>query len=268
MLVLVVLAMLLGAICALVAWWVTRTSLVVMVEQTGTLCWRCGYDRGSGGIAVCPECGTPVEPAVMRGAGWVRLFDSLAKQGRVALALLVSGLLVWSGQQVFGRILPTVRFYEAFRETSVPPVAASAPWCWLYVPPGKNPSGLWDGAAACVPFEEDPTHGLVVAYWPTGPGNCRTGVRMRIQYAQMPQAVAVPAGVGPIAYPDEGSTRVYADLRAEQARAIVETGRVPPKLAESLRRRAAEVNWNVPPGGAVGLRAVPESAVEASEYLK
>lgn len=269
MLVVAAAALVYGVLAGWFGWWVSRAVLPHVVEQTGTLCWGCGYDRGPGPISVCPECARPAEPDRRAGPRWTAAFDRLAARARTVTTLLLIAFAAWSGWQIFTRILPVQRFYAAFRETSVPEPSSQSPWCWLYVPPGAMPSGVWDGAAACVPFADDPGRGVIVAYWPGGPRNAGGGgVRMRVQYAQMPQPVVLPAGVPPVAYPDEGSTRVYADLDARQARMVVAAGRVPPGLVEALRARAAEVGWNMPAGGAVGLRPVPESAVPASEYFE
>jgi hypothetical protein len=257
-----------GALCGLGAWAVSRQWLYVIDEQTGTLCWRCGYDSGSTAIGVCPECAAPAAPERFRLAGFIAGFDRLARHGRAWLIVLVVGAAAWAGYRVATGVLPIYRFYAAFAGRATPPGPGGSPSCWLYVPPGKMPSGMWDGAAACVPFADDPANGLLIAYWPAGPRNGSGPVRMRVQYAQMPVPIPMPAGAPPVSYPDEGSTRIYADLDGEQARRVIAAKSVPAGLEQALRARAAELNWSVPPGAVVGLRPVSESAVEASEYFR
>lgn len=254
-----------GALCGVLAITLSRRFLFVVAEQSGSLCWRCGYDLGAASISVCPECGTQAAPAHFRLARPIRLFDRLARRGRVFLIMLAVSAGAWCTSRVFTRVIPTYQFYSAFGGWGQP---GDPGHTWLYVPSGRTPSGLWDGAAACLPFDDDPSRGLIVAYWPGGPPGAPRGIRMRIQYVQMPQPAAMPAGAPPVCYPDEGSVRIYADLNAEQARRVVRENRVPPELAAALRNRATEQAWTMPAGGPVGLRPVPESPVDASQYLR
>lgn len=140
-------------VASLIAWlvsWLLEKTHLAVIEQTGTLCWGCGYEMGM--LAQCPECGNARRedrvPLIHRG------FRALCSRPRVVLAtaLLPIGFAVFLVFNIYTR--PTLRFIRAF-------------------PQGERMAGIlgdgnWSriGPGVWVPFEEGSNTGLSIAYWP------------------------------------------------------------------------------------------------------
>lgn len=78
------------------------------IEQTGTLCWRCGYDRTEASIKICPECGVRVWLAKPRGWGSRAWVGAILRAARPLLMILGVVFLSLCVRWVVTGVLPAI----------------------------------------------------------------------------------------------------------------------------------------------------------------
>lgn len=204
-----------------------RFALFRTVEQSGLLCWRCGYDTASERVVNCPECGTAVDPTAFRWnwlhrvvatgqvAGWI---------GGAAVAASALGIVaaVWES-----RVAPVNRFaYQMQRFGSV--VSGR-----VYEVGGSAfASGL---ATVQVRTSLDAAKGvdLLIVYVPV----TRGGPSMQLQLDSAPR----PVGGGWVSNPSV--PKVLCDLNASHAEVVMESG-IPQSLKDAMLAAAGTVSWH------------------------
>lgn len=218
-----------------------------VIEQTGLICWSCGYNLGSATIPVCPECGEAFDPHARPRAASNRILASLVRLrwGLAALALLVAvGPVV---NVLLGHTIPSAQFMLALPAGArLEQAGMMGNYYFRSGASGTSPRtlmpimyGWW------IPDPDSPTTGLAVQYVPQAQGN---ETSMYITRAFL-HDFTVPAGAviaGP-APKDEmlapGTARIVARLSRAQAASIIESRSLPPGLAEAIRREAQSQSW-------------------------
>jgi hypothetical protein len=208
-----------------------------VAKQTGTLCWKCSYDRGKESIATCPECATPADSGRFRmrwlvaltRRGWLpRTACVLAAVGALAVCFAATGREPTQGAKDFERVTSGMMKWNKaqagwFNGYSFP-MTIFVPWY-----PARDGSGL-----AIAAGRSRTQNGL-------GP--------IWIQVLQQPGAKGTPTE-GMLL---EGTIGVYAALTPEQAEWVGRHG-VPIELERALLAEAAKDGWApqksvVVPGG-------------------
>jgi hypothetical protein len=106
-----------GAVVCLAVRWTVRTFLLVIVEDDGSYCLRCGYQIGPAAaapaITVCPECGAPRDPARYQRARPIRAFDRARRAARPTVAILAAVAAI-AVAVTLHRAAPVTRFLVRF----------------------------------------------------------------------------------------------------------------------------------------------------------
>jgi hypothetical protein len=216
------------ALWALALYWLRSRLLFTTILQDGTLCWRCGYCRGSTRVVRCPECGVPAPAGI--GQRLARVFQGISlanRWGRVALvagaATMVAIVVLWAVQPKTRRLLA---FYTRFHE----PLGAAT---------RENPAvGAWLG------FEAGSGPGLWISYMPEQRSD---GFAMELRLARMTRSDMGDC-VAPV------TPAVTCRLDRAQSEAVVANG-IPASLHARFRKLAGEVS------------AGSETVISAAEHL-
>ena len=236
-----------------VARFVTRSVLFVTVEQTGTLCHRCGYDRGTPSVAICPECATPADPTRFRAVGLLTLASMAHRVARPVAAVLLFISLVAAAHTFATRTVPAARFIRTFR------TAGAHISRWFITPPNwpNWPPGTRCASAigAWLPFPDGSDRVVLVLYAPD-------------ENAPEPaMQIAVAAGPAPPsrhAPPDFGSPQVAADLPRPLAERVARNG-LPAEFLRAITAEADAGNWK--PAGATGIHLITDAAFDPAPYF-
>ncbi len=210
----------------------TTSFLFIIVEQDGTLCYRCGYKIGAVPISArCPECGTQVSASTAHG----ELSSRSSKRARVivrifAIVALAVFLVTWG--KVYTKVSrPTDRFLDQFeREQN----AFTGPMFGR----GPNVPG-WEAIGTYYPVPGDPTKLICIMYEPDPvPGQPAMQVQLRAS-SQVRSGKVLPVFGDPL---------ILCDITTDEAVYVIEHG-LPRSLEAAFVDAASAVGWIPLPAG-------------------
>jgi hypothetical protein len=241
-----------GAVLAAAAFGLWRVFGRRVVVQTGTICWGCGYDLGRADLRRCPECGaafdaaTPPRHIVRRDSPW---WIRRARPALVCLSVLILGVLGWTATT---HVVPSIRFAHA------------APVGWEQRSDVRIPRYYWHQAEL---HWSDPAS---VVWWRADVPGSDAGIV--VQYVPHPRvnepsmyvgrAAMNAATMSPMSCVHAGSTRVWAELDADQASQVLRSRAVPEELVEAIRTAAAGKGWT-----STAETAASEERVDAARFF-
>jgi hypothetical protein len=219
------------------------------VEQTGRVCWSCGYNLGAANITVCPECGGGFDPTAACSAKSHRLLALLLRGRTVLLVLSLIGAVAPAAFQIVAFAVPAARFLRACpKGATLQQAGMMGNYVWRPDRSGAYRSvimpiqyGWW------IPDAGAQTMGIAVQFLPRSMGDEPTMFISRACLVDF----AVPAGAviaGPVPkfqLAEPGTVRVRTRLSREQALRICQSGEVPAGLMEALRMKAGLAGWAV-----------------------
>ncbi len=197
--------------------WGVRRCWLVLVEQTGTLCWKCGYDSGSPAISRCPECGSTIDLRRFRHQPVISSARWLAQRSRALFAVatlgaVIGGAIIMRAQGTVNALRFGSRFYGSPKST------------WVGLPrnmiTGWIPDPVRTGTQAAIPclgasmkLRERPELIAHINYLPVAHGGT---VAMRIEIMRD------PAVRQPLAPP--GMASVFCHLGRVHTEEVVDRG--------------------------------------------
>lgn len=212
------------------------------VVQTGTLCWRCSFDPGAAGMAVCPECASPMDAGRFRRRWLFASMRVMNRAGRPLAVLALVGIAVVSATALLTDGLPIMRFYRALGNPR------SMVARWVYVSPKMDAGYEWNGSLVMQPVvktqmtEADAAWSprdlhIAYAYWLRAPSGGPAHVRMRVFLA----TYCTAAGWEQMA--DEGTVRICCELDQAQAERVIAAGHAPDSLIQALLEAGKREGW-------------------------
>lgn len=141
---------------ALAVHWGISKTVLAPIEQTGSLCWRCGYDAGD--FKRCPECGREREQRTP--FAWRRLLNAAAARARTILGLLLVVLLTLACYRVWTYTMPAWRFQTCMK-------GAEQIVGWLGTGSPISATGRVPALGVSVPFTAGASAGVAMSYSPS-----------------------------------------------------------------------------------------------------
>lgn len=213
---------LITGLTALVLRWLVRFMLVIYIEQTGGLCWRCGYPTDPASQSRCSECGQSLgaDPARPR---FMVLMARVRRWARPTLVVLLLMFFGVAATVIARRGYSIHRFQSAF-----PADDAHRPGGFIQVAgPEDKTIQLWT-AGAWAPFPASTSLGLIASYLPEDkPG--LPAMQLRLTSRPAPNTfIAV-------------SPEVFCSLDRAQADFIIRQG-LPAGLVEAMQVSGTPAN--------------------------
>lgn len=239
---------------AVLSLYLARWCIVVLVEQTGLLCWNCAYDTGSASIARCPECGASIDPTRFRYGPLASSLRWLSRcSGRILLAVMVLLLTAAGLTMNHQGTIAASRFADRFWFPPTRPILSSPERMMagtIRDPARTGPFAYFTCLGAWVPIDENTGQGVAVSYLPAArPGVPAMQLRLMILNKR-------PAGD----YYSESSPPVSCSLDRGPAEWVVRHG-VPASLLTAMKDAAR----NAPPAPPSGPRTAV--IVECAEFV-
>ena len=226
LLVAAVMGALFGSALGLVSRWITRSLFFRAEEQDGQWCWKCTYRTGSERIAVCPECGTPIDPNRFR-LNWLHRVTSFGRRfGWLGVGAFAAALVLWYSANWSTRIAPamaaTSRLEKLGRVEAGP-----------YFAPGAAPTSMGENRLATRQLlDESASLDLVIIDAPASAGS--TTMQLRVEKVTSKTAHSRESLLG--------VPRVLCDLNEQQAAEVIAHG-VPQSLRDAMLKASAIVGW-------------------------
>ncbi len=213
--------------------WLGRTSL----QQTGLICWSCGYNLGAPSITVCPECGRAFDPAADPQIAALTIVRGLSRRGRTLLLLAcAAGAGLWM-HTLATHTIPCAQFLWACPTAGKLDQVISS---HVYSRGGTD----WRDFAQPISLgwwlsdEGSETVGISVQFLPESrdeEGRVFVGRACRV--AMGSGAVPDPRWICP------GTTSVFAKLTPKQADEMIAQGAVPSSLLKAIKSAAETAGW-------------------------
>lgn len=231
----------------------TRSLLFNTIEQTGTLCHRCGYDRAAPSIAVCPECAAPADPSSFRARRFLAITGLAHRVARpLAAALLLIGVAA-AANTLITRTIPAARFVRTFRAAGAHiSLWYITPLNWPNWPPGTRSAGA---VGAWLPFPDGSDRTILVLYAPD---------RDAPEPAMQIVVAAVPSSHSRHVYPDHGSPHIALNLPRHLAEHVAREG-LPLSLARAIADHADSSGWK--PAGGAGPVLIVSSEIDLAPHF-
>jgi hypothetical protein len=217
--------------------WLGRTTL----QQTGLICWACGYNLGAPSITVCPECGRAFDPSRPPRVASLAFLQALTHRARLLLAVTVVTAI---GLCVYVLATNTV---PCFRFLSACPATGQLQWVMVS-------NWVTRGSGTTTTF----VHPLDTGWWLPDPDAGSSGFSVQLlpgAHADEPTMFisrACRLAMSPVGPPGAelvsiGSINVHARLSRSQAAEVIAAHRVPQSLLDAIRREAEDASWKEAP---------------------
>lgn len=219
-----------GAVLAIVICMLLKATLVVVLEQDGTLCANCGYKLMIPNATCCSECGAETHKHQTKCGALRNSISFLYRRSRYLTIIVFLVTTIFSVRYLLVAVAPMMIFNSKF-------LGSEYNFIGGYMLSGdyyNNGFVTWKTSGYTKIIKANTTKAIVIYYEPV-PKQSQPIMQIRLLWAQN-----IAPGFAPATF--DGVPAVMANLNKEQAEYVIENG-IPQTLIDAMLKASSDASW-------------------------